>query len=91
MTHKPPISYIGKTTIRDDPGKVVVNFIEDGQQILIKLKHFHYEVMVKLLKETPRKALEYARGSGSAVDPNVQKHYIINIEDVVKTGDEQNG
>ncbi len=89
MTHKPPISYKGRTTFKGDPGKVVVNFIENNQQILIKLNHFHYEVMVKLMRDTPRKALEYARSSGVPIDSTTQKNYIINIEENIKMEDKQ--
>lgn len=90
MTTKSPISYKGKKTIPDQPGQVVVNFLEANQDILIKLKHFHYEVMIKLLNETPRKALKYARSNGVVYDTKVQKHYIINIEDNIEIGDTQN-
>jgi len=89
MTHKPVVSYKGKTTIKDQPGQVVVNFIENNQEILIKLKHFHYEVMLKLIHDTPRKALEYAKGSGVIINPKTQKHFIINLEDGVDMGDKQ--
>ena len=89
MTHKPPISYKGKRVIEDQPGHVIVNFLEDNKDVLIKLKHFHYEVMLKLIHDTPRKALEYARSSGVVVDLELQKHYIINIDDSIKIEDTQ--
>ena len=91
MTNKPTVSYKGKTTLKDQPGQVVVNFIEDNQEILIKLKHFHYEVMLKLIHDTPRKALEYAKGSGVTINPKTQKHYIINLEDGIDLEDTQKG
>ncbi len=89
MTHKPGITYKGKTAIKDQPGQVVVNFIENNQEILIKMKYFHYDVMTKILTETPRKALKYARANGSVYDAKVQKHYIINIEEKLDIGDSQ--
>lgn len=87
MTSKPPILYQGKTVVPDEPGKVIVNFFENNQQILIKLKYFHYEVMLKLIGDTPRKALNYARENGVIVDKKVQTRHVINIEDGLKIED----
>ncbi len=89
MTHKPGIIYKGKKVIKDQPGQVIVDFLEDGQDVFLKLKHFHYEVMLKILTETPRKALKYAKANGVVCDVKTQKHHIINIEDGLNLGDTQ--
>ena len=81
MTHKPTVLYQGKGPIKEEPEMVLVNFFENNQQILIKLKNFHYVIMLKLINETPVKALNYAKENGVIVGPKEITHHVINIED----------